>query len=296
MDQYAIQWKIGEGTYGVVYKAEALSGKMKGKMVALKKIRLDIEDEGVPCTALREISVLKELRQRNVVQLIDVVVEKAALFMVCEFLNKDLKELLKDYPRGLPEQDAQSYCFQVLRGLHYCHTRRILHRDIKPQNLLVSGGLIKLADFGLARAFAIPLRAYTHETVTLWYRAAEILMGQEQYTTAIDIWSLGCVFYEMLTARPLFPGDSEIDQLYRIFRTLGTPSEQTWPGVSALPEYKQTFPNWPAQDLQKTLPDISPLGLQLFSNMLTYDPKKRFCARDCLEHEYFATLPDKDLL
>eukprot|EP00053_Salpingoeca_punica_P015527 m.143484 g.143484 ORF g.143484 m.143484 type:complete len:297 (+) comp16740_c2_seq2:493-1383(+) len=296
MEKYIIREKLGEGTYGVVYRADVVSGKMKGKSVALKKIRLDIEDEGVPSTALREIAVLKELRHRNVVQLMEVLVEKTSLYMVCEFLNKDLKQALRESPRGLPESQAQSFLYQLLRGLHFCHTRRVLHRDIKPQNLLVSGNVIKLADFGLARAFSIPLRTYTHETVTLWYRAAEILLGQEQYTTTVDIWSVGCVFFEMLTSRPLFPGDSEIDQLYRIFRTLGTPTERLWPGVSALPEYKHTFPNWPAQGLKKVLPDLSVSGLALFTAMLEYDPKKRISARESLAHAYFDTLADKDSL
>ena len=138
----------------------------------------------------------------------------------------------------------QSYMFQMIAGLNFCHARRILHRDLKPQNLLIDrSGALKLADFGLARAFGIPVRTYTHEVVTLWYRAPEILLGQQQYSTPVDMWSIGTIFAEMVMKCPLYPGDSEIDELFKIFRTLGTPNEELWPGVSKLPDYKPTFPN-----------------------------------------------------
>ena len=139
--------------------------------------------------------------------------------------------------------------FQILAGINFCHARRVLHRDLKPQNLLIDkSGALKLADFGLARAFGIPVRTYTHEVVTLWYRAPEILLGLKQYSTPVDMWSIGCIFAEMIMKRPLYPGDSEIDELFKIFRTLGTPDEETWPGVSKLPDYKPTFPNCPPLD------------------------------------------------
>lgn len=132
----------------------------------------------------------------------------------------------------------------MIAGLNFCHARRILHRDLKPQNLLIDrSGALKLADFGLARAFGIPVRTYTHEVVTLWYRAPEILLGQQQYSTPVDMWSIGTIFAEMVMKCPLYPGDSEIDELFKIFRTLGTPNEELWPGVSKLPDYKPTFPN-----------------------------------------------------
>ena len=142
----------------------------------------------------------------------------------------------------------------MIAGLNFCHARRILHRDLKPQNLLIDrSGALKLADFGLARAFGIPVRTYTHEVVTLWYRAPEILLGQQQYSTPVDMWSIGTIFAEMVMKCPLYPGDSEIDELFKIFRTLGTPNEELWPGVSKLPDYKPTFPNWPQQSMAKTV-------------------------------------------
>uniref|UniRef100_A0A8C2SPR2 cyclin-dependent kinase n=1 Tax=Coturnix japonica TaxID=93934 RepID=A0A8C2SPR2_COTJA len=156
--------------------------------------------------------------------------------------------------------------FQLLQGLAFCHAHRVLHRDLKPQNLLINAdGAIKLADFGLARAFGVPVRTYTHEVVTLWYRAPEILLGCKYYSTAVDIWSLGCIFAEMVTRRALFPGDSEIDQLFRIFRTLGTPDEASWPGVTALPDYKPSFPKWARQDLGKVVPPLDEEGRKLLA-------------------------------
>ena len=135
---------------------------------------------------------------------------------------------------------VQSYLKQLLLGIAYCHSHRVLHRDLKPQNLLIdrNNNALKLADFGLARAFGIPIRTYTHEVVTLWYRAPEILLGSKHYSTPVDVWSIGCIFSEMSNQRPLFPGDSEIDQLYKIFQMLGTPDEENWPEVSHLPDYK----------------------------------------------------------
>ncbi|XP_077993462.1 cyclin-dependent kinase 2-like [Glandiceps talaboti] len=278
--------KIGEGTYGVVYKAR---DKLTGKMVALKKIRLDTESEGVPSTAIREISLLKELNHPNIVRLLDVVHSEKKLYLVFEYLNQDLKKYMDNAPpSGLPLPLVKSYLFQLLQGVAYCHSHRVLHRDLKPQNLLIDAeGAIKLADFGLARAFGVPVRTYTHEVVTLWYRAPEILLGTRFYSTAVDVWSIGCIFSEMITRRALFPGDSEIDQLFRIFRTLGTPDESMWPGVCKLPDYKSTFPKWPAQDVTKVVPTLDADGQDLLKQMLTYEPSQRISAKTALSHRYF---------
>ncbi|CAN8019638.1 unnamed protein product, partial [Ixodes persulcatus] len=181
----------------------------------------------------------------------------------------------------------QSYLKQILEGILFCHRRRVLHRDLKPQNLLIDQkGNIKLADFGLARAFGIPIRVYTHEIVTLWYRAPEVLLGSPRYSTPIDIWSIACIFVEMINKRPLFHGDSEIDQLFRIFRTLGTPTEDTWPGVAKLPDYKSSFPNWSENILRSLLKNMDDDGIDLLEKMLVYDPVRRISAKDCLDHPY----------
>ncbi|RZF41774.1 hypothetical protein LSTR_LSTR012291 [Laodelphax striatellus] len=277
--------KVGEGTYGVVYKA---LNKKTGQMVALKKIRLEGEPEGVPSTAMREISLLKELQHPNIVSLYDVVHVEHRLYLVFEFLLKDLKRFMDQCEEDLPLKLVKSYMKQLLSGLYFCHTRRILHRDLKPQNLLLdANGNIKLADFGLARTYGIPLRSFTHEVVTLWYRAPEILLGTNVYTASLDLWSLACIFAEMSNRKPLFPGDSEIDQIFRIFRTMGTPDESIWPGVSHLKDYKPSFPRWVAQEVPKIVPKLDNDGRDLFMKMIKYDPNQRISAKAALNHPFF---------
>ncbi|XP_043461853.1 cyclin-dependent kinase 2-like [Leptopilina heterotoma] len=299
MDNFVQIEKIGEGTYGVVYKAK---DKLTGKLVALKKIRLETESEGVPSTAIREISLLKELAHPNIVQLLDVVQGDRHLYLVFEFLQQDLKKLLESVKHGLEQALVKSYLWQLLHAIFYCHVHLILHRDLKPQNLLIDReGNIKLADFGLARAFGVPVRTYTHEVVTLWYRPPEILLGTKLYSTAVDIWSLGCIFAEMATKRALFPGDSEIDQLFRIFRTLGTPDETVWPGVSQLPDYKSMFPRWDARSLDEVVSNFDDDAKDLLKKLLAYDPNQRITAMMALRHPFFKNvklvpppLPKKD--
>ncbi|XP_075922263.1 cyclin-dependent kinase 2-like isoform X2 [Petromyzon marinus] len=226
-----------------------------------------LETEGVPSTAIREISLLRELNHPNIVRLLTIIHSEKKLYLVFELLDQDLKKFMDNAtPSGIPLPLVKSYLYQLLQGIAFCHSHRILHRDLKPQNLLINAeGAIKLADFGLARAFGVPQRTYTHEVVTLWYRAPEILLGCKHYSTSVDVWSIGCIFAEMLTRRALFPGDSEIDQLFRIFRTLGTPDEVVWPGVSQLPDYKSTFPRWANQELTKVVPTLNFEGRDLLA-------------------------------
>jgi serine/threonine protein kinase len=214
------------------------------------------------------------------------------LYLVFEFLDQDLKRYMDSVREPMSSLLVKSYLYQLLRGIAYCHAHRVLYRDLKPQNLLIDRqGALKLADFGLARAFGIPLRPYTHEVVTLWYRAPEILLGSRNYSTPVDIWAIGCIFAEMVMKRPLFPGDSEIDELFRIFRTLGTPSEIIWPGVSKLPDYSHAnFPQWSPQPLNKVVPLMDPLALDLLERMLRYEPSKRISAKEALDHPYFQDL------
>lgn len=289
MERYSKIEKVGEGTYGVVYKARDVQ---TNQIVALKKIRLEAEDEGVPSTAIREISLLKELKDDNVVRLLDIVHADQKLYLVFEFLDVDLKRYMENANRNgnpISPDLVKKFTHQLSSGLLYCHSHRILHRDLKPQNLLIDKyDNLKLADFGLARAFGIPMRTYTHEVVTLWYRAPEVLLGSRHYATAIDMWSVGCIFAEMvMRGHPLFPGDSEIDQIFKIFKVLGTPNEETWPGVKQLPDYKSTFPHWSAQDLADHVPTLDDDGLDLLKLMLTYDTSKRISAKRTLKHPYF---------
>merc|ERR1712070_822288 len=254
--------KIGEGTYGVVYKAK---NRLTGDLVALKKIRLEAEDEGIPSTAIREISILKELQHPNIVRLHDVIHTEKKLTLVFEYLDQDLKKFL-DSSDGFDTRTIKSSLYQLLRGVAFCHDRRVLHRDLKPQNLLINKDFeLKLADFGLARAFGIPVRSYTHEVVTLWYRAPDVLMGSRKYSTPVDLWSVGCIFAEMVTGRPLFPGNNEADQLVRIFQILGNPTEETWPSLADLPDYKEPYPPMEGKGLLHCVPKLKddPHGLDL---------------------------------
>jgi len=281
--------KIGEGTYGIVYKAK---DRVTGEIIALKKIRLEAEDEGIPSTAIREISLLKELQHPNIVRLYDVVHTEHKLTLVFEFLDQDLKKYLDVCDSGLELPILKSFLFQLLTGVAYCHHHRVLHRDLKPPNLLINReGQLKLADFGLARAFGIPVRSYTHEVVTLWYRAPDILMASRKYSTPVDIWSIGCIFAEMCNGRPLFSGTSEADQLDKIFRLLGTVTE--YPGIEELPEYSpQVLPQYPPprNGIGSLVPTLDACGVDLLSRMLQYDPAKRITAQKALEHPFFFDL------
>ncbi|CAI5724960.1 unnamed protein product [Hyaloperonospora brassicae] len=276
---------IGEGTYGVVYKSRDLKTQ---KVVALKRIRLETEDDGIPSTALREISVLRELEHPNIVSLLDCLQEDGKLFLVFEFMDMDLKRYMEQHIGKLELSQIKSFLYQLLKGLAFSHSCGIMHRDLKPQNLLVNAkGALKIADFGLARAFSLPIKKYTHEVVTLWYRAPEILLGQEVYSPPVDIWSVGVIFAEMVSKKPLFPGDSEIDQLYRIFRTFGTPNDASWPGVTKLRDYAPTFPKWKRKNTCELFPQIDESGLNLLESMLRYDPSTRISAKEALRHPYF---------
>ena len=259
--------------------------------MALKKIRLEAEDEGVPSTAIREISLLKEMHDENVLSLLNIVhTDGHKLYLVCEFLDMDLKKYMENIPAGvgLGADMVKRFMVQLIKGTMYCHSHRILHRDLKPQNLLIDKeGNLKVADFGLARAFGVPLRSYTHEVVTLWYRAPEILLGSRQYSTGVDMWSVGCIFAEMITRKPLFPGDSEIDEIFKIFRVLGTPNEDAWPGVTTLPNFKSTFPQWTRRNIETHIPGIDEVGADLLQNLLNYDPAMRISAKRSLLHKYF---------
>ena len=272
-----------------VYKRQDL--RHGNRIVALKKIRLESEDEGVPSTAIREISLLKELRDDNIVRLYDIVHSDAhKLYLVFEFLDLDLKRYMESVPKEQPlgNKIIKKFMMQLCKGIAYCHAHRILHRDLKPQNLLINrDGNLKLGDFGLARAFGVPLRAYTHEIVTLWYRAPEVLLGGKQYSTGVDIWSIGCIFAEMCNRKPLFSGDSEIDQIFKIFRVLGTPNESTWPDIVYLPDFKPTFPKWHRKELAQVVPSLDEHGIDLLNKMLTYDPIHRISAKRAVMHPYF---------
>ncbi|MCJ1243123.1 negative regulator of the PHO system [Trapelia coarctata] len=266
--------------------------RQTGELVALKEIHLDSE-EGTPSTAIREISLMKELKHENIVSLHDVIHTENKLMLVFEYMDKDLKKYMDSRgDRGqLDYITIKSFMFQLLQGIAFCHENRVLHRDLKPQNLLINNkGQLKLADFGLARAFGIPVNTFSNEVVTLWYRAPDVLLGSRTYNTSIDIWSAGCIMAEMYTGRPLFPGTTNEDELQKIFRLMGTPSERSWPGISQFPEYKPNFHVYATQDLRAILPQVDQQGLDLLGRMLQLRPEMRISAKDALQHPWFRDL------
>lgn len=278
---------LGEGTYGVVYRA---LDRQTNRTVALKKVRLDRTEEGIPQTALREVSILQEIHHQNIVNLLDVICGDGKLYLIFEFVEQDMKKAMER--KGSPYTGAalKRLVYQLLDGLYFCHRHRIIHRDLKPANLLLtSDQTLKIADFGLARAFQVPMHTYTHEVVTLWYRAPEILLGEKHYAPAVDVWSVGCIMAEFMKGRVLFRGDSEIGQLFEIFQVLGTPSEPSglWPGVSRLPDFRDAFPKWSPQNLMTVLPGLDADGADLLGAMLRYDPCTRISVKEAMMHPWF---------
>lgn len=237
---------------------------------------------------------MKELKHENIVALYDVIHTENKLMLVFEYMDKDLKKYMDSRgDRGqLDYPTIKSFMYQLLQGVAFCHDNRVLHRDLKPQNLLIKNKnmnlQLKLADFGLARAIGIPVNTFSNEVVTLWYRAPDVLLGSRTYNTSIDIWSAGCIMAEMYTGRPLFPGTTNEDQLQKIFRLMGTPSERSWPGISQFPEYKPNFHIYAPQDLRHILPQVDPVGIDLLSRMLQLRPEMRISAKEAVAHPWFA--------
>jgi len=292
VNQYRELSAIGTGAYGVVYKAENLRNN---EIVAMKKVRIAKTDDGVPMTLLREISLLRHLgkyNHPNIVKLEDICHSshrndrEMVLYLVFEHLDQDLNAYLtKCPPPGLGQDKIKDLMWQILCGLDFLHSHRIVHRDIKPQNILISNnGTLKLADFGLARIYDFNV-LLTSTVVTLWYRAPEVLLGTS-YATPIDIWSCGCILAELYNRTPLFPGKYETDQLAKIFQIIGTPSVAEWPDKS--PVLRKNFVNYNPRSFIDLIPEIDPLALDLLQKMLTFDPQKRITAQAALAHPYFS--------
>ncbi|KAJ7704362.1 kinase-like domain-containing protein [Mycena rosella] len=280
--------KLGEGTYATVFKGRS---KTTNEIVALKEIHLDAE-EGTPSTAIREISLLKELKHINILRLHDVIHTETKLILVFEFCEQDLKRYMDQHGnRGaLDPATVRSFMFQLLKGTNFCHENQVLHRDLKPQNLLINRKMeLKLGDFGLARAFGVPVNTFSNEVVTLWYRAPDVLLGSRTYSTSIDLWSCGCIFAEMISGMPLFRGKDNNDQLLHIMKILGTPSHQQFAKMlKDSPEIVlKDFPPMPKANLAQVLPKASPAALDLLERLLKFDPSERISAAEALSHPYF---------
>ncbi|XP_020592120.1 cyclin-dependent kinase D-1-like [Phalaenopsis equestris] len=287
-DRYLKRELLGEGTYGVVFKA---IDTQSGKTVAIKRIRLGKHKEGVNFTALREIKLLKELKDPNIIELIDAFPYKGNLHLVFEFMESDLEAVIRDRNIVLSPGDIKSYLQMTLKGLAFCHKKWVLHRDMKPNNLLIAAdGQLKLADFGLARIFGSPDRRFTHQVFARWYRAPELLFGTKQYGSAVDVWAAGCIFAELLLRRPFLQGSSDIDQLGKIFAAFGTPKPFQWPDMVYLPDYVE-YQNVTSPSLRSLFPMASDDALDLLSKMFTYDPNARISTQQALEHRYFSSMP-----
>ncbi|KAH8916746.1 cell division control protein [Atractiella rhizophila] len=277
MNDYVKIEKVGEGTYGVVYKARHTPSNT---IRALKRIRFDDTEDGIPATAIREISVLKEMTG---FKLYEVFLSDSRLYLSFEFMDVDLHRYIH-----------HKFLWQILTGLEFLHMRRIIHRDLKPQNLLIDmDGNLKIADFGLARSFGVPMHSYTHEVVTLWYRAPEILLGTKHYGTAVDIWSVGAIWAEMITGQAIFQGDSEIDQIFKIFRVWGTPTPEQWPALSIMPDYKPSFPKFKGLEIEDLMPEMDDIAVDLFYWMMHFDSLRRATAKKALRHRILQFL-DRD--
>ncbi len=299
---------IDEGAYGKVWLAEE---RASGTRVALKQIKFDKihPNEGFPVTALREINTLLGLTHPNIVRMREVVVGSTAdkVYCVMEFLPHNLRDFLERLSSGSFFTQAECKCLlrQLLEGVAHMHAKWLLHRDLKTANILMdNAGRLVICDFGLARRFGTPLRPYTDTVVTLWYRAPEVLLGSRSYGPAIDVWSIGCIFAELLTKEPLFMVSTEAAALQAIFKLLGTPREESWPGWKTLPLVAglgAATRNYQPQPLRKALKlggaysymgsHISDVGLALLAGMLTLDPSARITAKEALNHAWFAEDP-----
>ncbi|KAK7737012.1 hypothetical protein SLS53_006768 [Cytospora paraplurivora] len=293
---------IEEGAYGWVTRAKEIK---TGKVVALKRLKMEPNDRnGLPVTGLREMQILKDCDHKNIVRMQEVVVGDDTtrienIFLVLDFIEHDLKSILEDMPQPFLASEVKTLLLQLAGGVAYMHDHHILHRDLKTSNLLLNNrGQLKIADFGMARYVGDPPPKLTQLVVTLWYRAPELLLGASSYGAAVDMWSVGCIFGELLTREPLLQGKNEVDELTRIFELCGVPTEDTWPGFRRLPNAKSL--RLPAGNragaaggsvVRARFPLLTAAGASLLNALLSLNPAGRPTAREMMDHEYFRQDP-----
>lgn len=305
VDGFQVLTQIGEGTYGQVYKAK---DKNTGQLVALKKVRLENEKEGFPITAVREIKILRQLNHKNIVNLREIVTDKqdamdfrkdkGSFYLVFEYMDHDLMGLLESKMVDFTESHNASIMRQLLDGLAYCHRKNFLHRDIKCSNILMNNrGEVKLGDFGLARLWQAEdrERPYTNKVITLWYRPPELLLGEERYGPAVDVWSMGCILGELFLKHPLFQASVEMMQLEMISRTCGTPVPGVWPNVVNLPLWHTLRPKrFHKRCVREQFAFMPTPALNLLDRMLELDPEKRITAEESLKSPWLKNIvPDQ---
>ncbi|KAM9914629.1 hypothetical protein OXX69_000465 [Metschnikowia pulcherrima] len=315
LDQFEVIKKIGQGTFGVVQKAR---DKKSGNLVALKQLINHSAKEGFPITAMREITILKRLNHKNVLKIEgmiheepktatpqDIVTQRGVFYTVSPYMSSDLVGLLENTATELDVPTIKCILQQLLEGINYIHQQHYLHRDIKAANILLDpNGVVKIADFGLARVYhgQLPSRGkgpgggernYTALVVTRWYRPPELLLGERKYTTAVDMWGVGCVFGELFTKKPILVGSSDSKQAQIIFDLVGPPNRENWPTASLLPNKPDLNIGLTCKRTLETRfqPLLGDTGADLLSKLLTLDPKRRYNALDALDHAYFTTDP-----
>lgn len=308
MKDFELVNKLGEGTFGEVHKARRKdhTGASPQPVLAMKRILMHNENEGIPITALREIKILKRLRHENIVPLLDIAVSpgsrsgrsRASIYMVFPYMDHDLSGLLNNPRVRLTQPQIKLYMKQLLEGTIYMHSHKIIHRDMKAANLLISNdGTLKIADFGLARPFKPEGEDYTSKVVTRWYRPPELFLGEKKYGPAVDMWGIGCVFGEMLSGGPILQGNSDQDQLDKIFQRCGSPTEENMPGWSSLPGLEEkgvTYkvnPNHTRNVVDYFIPYGGIMAADLMDKLLVLDPKKRLTAFAASDHDYLWTEP-----
>lgn len=300
VDKYEKLAKIGQGTFGEVFKARCKQDK--NKIVALKKVLMENEKEGFPITALREIRILQLLNHENIVNLIEICRQynrhKTTFYLVFDFCEHDLAGLLSNINVKFSLGDIKKVMQQMFEGLFFIHNNKIIHRDMKAANILITRqGILKLADFGLARAISINKQGqanrYTNRVVTLWYRPPELLLGERNYGSAVDMWGAGCIMAEMWTRVPILQGNTEQHQITLIAQLCGNITPDVWEGVDKLELYhKMEIPKGKRrvkERLRHYLKD--PYACDLIDKLLSLDPSKRLNADESLNHDFFWTDP-----
>ena len=288
---------LGKGEYGSVYKAKDESGN---EIYAMKEFNTknekELKYEGIPPTALREVYLLKELNHINIERLIDVLHIPKHFTLVFEFIDKDLKKIIdekKFKKEKLSPVEVKSYLYQLLKGTAYMHKHKIIHRDLKPGHLLITkDNILKIADFGHARCYSLPIRNFNHNVVSASYRAPDIFLGNTDYITDIDMWSIGCIFAEMILMKPPFRTTESL-MVHYIFHFLGTPTEETYPKLEFLPLWdSEVYGFRVGLGLRDKMKDLDDVGFDLLMKFLQVDPSKRISAEEALNHPYFNDLDE----